>query len=232
MRGRGWATTSDVTKIKSPRRRSTMPAPKARTSCWAPPMLTRRTSSKSSGLVSSAVPGRILAALDTRISTGPNAASASFASRGPPGRGGRPPPLPPRPGWTQPPRRTPRRGAPRAPRDGRRGPTPAPPRRRCPRRRRSPPSAGVRGEARRAASTQRHGGRQRGEAPHVDGVHAPHARRVHLVVLHQRPHLGQRDPRLHTGERGPHAEVPPAAEADQVLGPALEVIALGVGEDV
>ena len=81
MRGRGWATTSDVTKIRSPRRRSTMPAPKARTSCWAPPMLTRRTSSKSSGLVSSAVPGRILAALDTRISTGPNAASASLANR-------------------------------------------------------------------------------------------------------------------------------------------------------
>ncbi len=44
-------------------------------------MLTRRTSSKFSGLVSSAAPGKILAALDTRISTGPNAASASLANR-------------------------------------------------------------------------------------------------------------------------------------------------------
>ena len=177
MRGRGWATTSDVTKTRSPRRRSTMPAPKARTRRWAPPMLTRRTSSKSSGLVSSAVPGWILAALDTRISTGPNAASRLLGEPRPPrpgrpGRGGRPPPLPPRPGWTRPPRRTPRRGAPRARRDGPPGPAPAPPRRRCPRRRPSPPSAGVRGGARSAASAQRHRGRQRGEAPHVDGVHA------------------------------------------------------------
>ena len=49
--------------------------------------------------------------------------------------------------------------------------------------------------------------------------------------LTPRQHLGQHDARLHAGQRGPHAEMAPAAEADQVLRAAVEVVGVGVGED-
>ena len=190
MRGRGWATTSEVTKIRSPRRRSTMPAPKART---------RRLGA------AHVDPQHLLEVLGRGLERASPAGSSPRWTRGsPPAR------TPPRPPW-----RTRRPSPGRPGRGGKAAASPPsarigvgrPPRR--PRRAARPEHDGMAGpgqRARRLGADARRGagdhGRpalgvgfearhqrgvtvvgQRGEAAHVDGVDPLHARRVDVVVL-------------------------------------------------
>ncbi len=73
IRVRGTRTTSDVTNTMSPRSRSTMPGPSARTSLCAPTRFTCTWRANASGSTSSAAAGSTSPALETSTSTGPSA---------------------------------------------------------------------------------------------------------------------------------------------------------------
>ncbi len=74
-------------------------------------------------------------------------------------------------------------------------------------------------------------GRQGGQPPDVDRVDPLDPVGVDLVVRHPGDQLAEGDPGLEPGEGGAHAEVAPAAEAHQLGGVAVEVVAVGLGED-